>query len=190
MMKSELFRALALIQMLLATPFAADAVEIFVAKNGDDHNSGTQTLPLKTIVAARNKVRDLRSNGTLQGEGAIVSIRGGIYEWTEPLHLDKEDSGTTDSPVIYRAAPGEKVHLTGARRVVGFAPVSDTRILERIRPEARGHVHVADLRANGIEDLGTVATKGKTIGSSQKRVGKLSTSGCPIALFQSSKTSA
>jgi hypothetical protein len=163
MMKSELFRALALIQMLLATPFAADAVEIFVAKNGDDHNSGTQTLPLKTIVAARNKVRDLRSNGTLQGEGAIVSIRGGIYEWTEPLHLDKEDSGTTDSPVIYRAAPGEKVHLTGARRVVGFAPVSDTRILERIRPEARGHVHVADLRANGIEDLGTVATKGKTI---------------------------
>ena len=162
-MNCHIFTVLGLIQLLIAAPAGADALEVFISKKGNDRNPGTSELPLETIEAGRNKIRDLSSKGALPSDGAIVSIRGGIYELTAPLHLNSEDSGTTDSPIIYRAVPGEKVHLTGSRRVAGFSSITETSILERIPTEARAHVLVADLGENGIENLGTVATKGETI---------------------------
>ncbi len=138
-------------------------VELFVASNGHDQNPGTRESPFATCVAARNAIRNLRATGSLLSEGVIVSIRGGTYEFTEPLVLDRQDGGTNNAPIVYRAAPGEKVRLTGSRRIENFLPVAEARVLKKLAPNARGKVLVADLRASGVEDFGKVAAKGQRL---------------------------
>ncbi len=44
-----------------------------------------------------------------------VTIRGGPYELDEPLVFTREDSGTADRPVVWQAAPGEAVVISGGR---------------------------------------------------------------------------
>ena len=48
-----------------------------------------------------------------------VVLRGGTYYLDEPLEFGPEDSGRRDAPVVYAAAAGEKVVLSGGRRLTG-----------------------------------------------------------------------
>ena len=123
----------------------------YVATDGSDRNPGTRDKPFATLEAARDAVRKLKSRG-----GATVIIRGGVYQREKPLELNKQDSGRDGQPVTYRAAPGESVQLLGGKVVTGWKPVTDEAILARLDPKARGRVLQADLKAQGITDLGGV----------------------------------
>src|SRR6185437_6229771 len=48
-----------------------------------------------------------------------VILRGGTYYLDSPLEFGPEDSGTGNAPVVYAAAAGEKVVLSGGRRLEG-----------------------------------------------------------------------
>ena len=48
-----------------------------------------------------------------------VVLRGGTYYLDQPLEFGPEDSGTEKAPVVYAAAAGEKVVLSGGRRLAG-----------------------------------------------------------------------
>ncbi len=151
------------ISSLSATAWGNEATELYVAVDGNDQNSGTREQPFSTIARARDAIRSQRASGGLPTGGVTVWIRGGIYELHEPLVLDKQDSAEEDAPIVYRAMEGEKVQLTGSRQVSDFRSVTDESILTRLDVAARGHVLVADLRTNGVEDLGQVAAAGKRL---------------------------
>ena len=128
--------------------------EFFVATDGRDDAPGTQAQPVATLARARDLVRAARAAGKVAADGATVWVHGGRYELAQPLEFTAADSGRLIAPVVYRAAAGEAVTLSGARTVPAFAPVTDADVLARLVPAARGQVVQADLKALGLTELG------------------------------------
>jgi hypothetical protein len=89
-----------------------------------------------------------------------VNVLAGEYRLTEPVRLTREDSGTPEAPVVYRATEPGKAVFYGGARITGFEPVTDPAILARLPREAQGKVLRCDLRAQGIDDYGQLAVRG------------------------------
>src|SRR4051794_36948004 len=86
---------------LIVAP-AVSGAEIFVGVNGDDANAGTREKPVRTLEAARDKVRAMQP---LRG-GVEVVIASGTYRISKTFELDERDSGAGAIPVVWRAAEG------------------------------------------------------------------------------------
>lgn len=143
------------------TPLPEPAVRLYVSATGHDANPGTAQAPFASLARARDAVRALRAQGPLAAGGVEVEVGPGSYEQSLPLELNAQDSGSATAPVVFRAAPGAEVRLTGGRTVpsTAFQPVRDEQVLARLDPAARERVVVADLRGLGITELGTVPDK-------------------------------
>jgi len=106
-------------------PTASTATaDFFVSPKGNDRWSGRladpgdSDGPFATVARARQAVRALLP--TLDPRRTVrVVLRGGTYYLDEPLEFGSEDSGTEKAPVVYTAASGEKVVLSGGRRIAG-----------------------------------------------------------------------
>ncbi len=99
------------------------ALELYVSPAGQDDNPGTKSRPFATTTHARDAVRQIKK--TLK-EPVTVYIRGGTYYLDEPLVFTSEDSGTKQAPVVYTAADGETVVLSGGQRLqLNWKPYRD-----------------------------------------------------------------
>ncbi|KPK58090.1 MAG: hypothetical protein AMK73_09470 [Planctomycetes bacterium SM23_32] len=160
-MKVSARTALTLALLIVATAGAALAQrEFYVALDGDDAAPGTAGRPFGTLEAARDAIRALKADGALPEGGVTVWIGPGTYYRGGAFELAEQDSGTAAAPITYRAHERGQVRLVGGRAVAGFAPVSDPAALARLPAEAREHVVQADLRGQGIEDLGELERRG------------------------------
>jgi hypothetical protein len=107
-----------------ASAASPKAVEFFVAPEGNDRWSGRVPAPtagdgpFATIGRARDAVRAWRKE-QVQPARVRVVLRRGTYYLDQPLEFGPQDSGSKDAPVTYSAAEGEKVVLSGGRRLVG-----------------------------------------------------------------------
>ncbi len=96
-------------------------VFLTVALDGDDSNPGTEARPFKTLTRARDEVRTMNKN---MGADIVVQLRGGTYEIDKTLRFESRDSGNNDHNVIYRSYRGEKVSVSGGKRIVGWEQTS------------------------------------------------------------------
>lgn len=101
------FRLFAAAAALLVTGVCLRAAEFNVALNGNDANPGTAARPLRTIQRAADLARP----------GDTITVHSGVYrEWVNPPR-----GGTSDRRrIVYQAAPGELVEITGSDRVTGW----------------------------------------------------------------------
>ena len=137
----------------------APAREFFVAPDGSDAHPGTAAQPFATLNKARDAVRALKANGLPAG-GVAITLKRGEYPVRETLALMSEDSGTPESPIIYRSETIGASTLYGGVRLSGFTPVVDPAVLARLPEEARGHICQCDLRSLGITDYGELKVRG------------------------------
>lgn len=102
-------------------PRADAEVTFFVSPRGNDAWSGTLAVPntagtdgpFATLARARDAVRELKAQ---QPAGPVtVLVRGDKYYLDRTLILGPQDAGTRESPVTYRAYPGETPVLSGGR---------------------------------------------------------------------------
>jgi hypothetical protein len=108
-------------------------VVLYVSQEGNDAWSGRAASPLKndgpfaTIGRAQQAVRNIRK--THPQAAVRVTLRGGTYYLDSPLEFGPEDSGTEQTPVVYHAEAGEKVVLSGGRRLENgrWGEVNDRR---------------------------------------------------------------
>jgi len=98
--------------------FAAAGAEFYVAPDGKDANPGTAAAPFATLARARDAVHQKVAAGLTKD--ILVLIRGGTYQQAETLAFGSEDSGTERYSITYAAAPGDKVVLSGGRRITGW----------------------------------------------------------------------
>ncbi|MBW8014706.1 MAG: hypothetical protein FVQ82_00840 [Planctomycetes bacterium] len=134
------------------------AAEVFVSTNGKDTNSGSMPRPLATLSRARDKVRALKRSGV---KGPIaVTIMPGRYTVNRTLTLNREDSGSASSPVVYRAKEKGTVVFYGGQHLSGFKPVTDKSISQRLPAQARDKVLQCSLKALGIYDYGRLKVRG------------------------------
>jgi hypothetical protein len=94
--------------------------DYWVCPKGNDADPGTAERPFATLAQAQKAIRRQIAAGL--SKDLVVTIRGGTYELGETLAFGPEDSGTQQHSVTYRAQPGEKVVLSGGRRVTGWQP--------------------------------------------------------------------
>jgi hypothetical protein len=140
--------------ILSAVSCVSTAAEFTVAVGGNDANPGTEALPFATLERARDAIRQIKNKAPLPEGGVTVEVRGGTYQLTKPFQLSEADSGATNAPVVYRARSGEEVRLVGGRIVTGWTQVTNPAVLARLDEAARTNVWQADLKAQGVTDLG------------------------------------
>ena len=139
-----------------------------MATNGNDAWSGRLAQPnaeksdgpLASLQGARDRLRALRKAGGPAAPSHLVQVQGGTYVLAQQVAFSAEDSGTAAAPVVYRAAPGALVRLSGGREVANWHSVTDAAVLARLPEEVRTQVQVADLRAQGITDFGKLSVRG------------------------------
>lgn len=167
-------KATLLVTVLTAMMFSAscgdknnDAV-FHVSPTGNDSWSGTvqkadasgKDGPFATLERARDAVREIIATNGVSNGGATIMIHAGTYQLTSSLQLSGEDSGVQSKPVVWRAAPGETVVLSGGKRIDRFEPVSDPAIRSRLSEQAAQKVVQADLKSLGISDYGRIDPAG------------------------------
>ena len=117
--------------------------DFYVSISGNDSNNGTKDAPFLTIEKA---VETVRNTDKTNKNGITVCVEAGEYR-VSSLEFTKEDSGTAECPITYRAIGGEVV-LNGGVTLLpdDFKSVSEyPGISERLTPDAQENVVVADL---------------------------------------------
>ena len=139
-----------------------------VSPSGNDSWSGKLARPDKggsdgpflTPERALGAVRELRAYEKWPDGGVIVYLAEGTYELKKSLHIDAAASGRKDAPLLWRPVPGDRVRLTGGRRIANFRPVSDPEILKRLDIMHRREIMVTSLRLQNIRDYGAMKPRG------------------------------
>ncbi|NEW85260.1 MAG: DUF1565 domain-containing protein, partial [Mariniphaga sp.] len=107
-MKALKFRMLVLLILISSVAFA---IEYHVSVSGNDKNDGSALTPFKTINFAAQ----------LAVPGDVITVHTGTYR----ERIDPARGGENDSKrIVYRAAEGEKVVMTGSEPVKGWKKVS------------------------------------------------------------------
>jgi hypothetical protein len=132
----------------------AGATTVYVSPDGDDGLTGSIDAPLASLAGARDRVRQLRLQGKTVDE---VIFAGGTYWIDKPVSFEEADSGSSQTPIVYRAMPGKQVRFSGGAKVTGWSPLADQAVSDRLPLDNAGeHILVANLRAQGIVDYGEI----------------------------------
>jgi hypothetical protein len=102
--------------LLLVSAARAAGPSFHVAPTGNDAHDGSAAQPFATLDRARLAVRQHLAKQTGPGD-VIVELQGGTYELAAPVRFEAADSGREGAEVVYRAAPGAEVVLSGGRTV-------------------------------------------------------------------------
>ncbi|MEO0797268.1 MAG: right-handed parallel beta-helix repeat-containing protein [Verrucomicrobiota bacterium] len=139
--------------------FRSDALEIFVAQDGQRDAPGTIDKPITFLGAIDRASLVLKESGVPDG-GLTISLRGGIYPLTEPVILGREFKGTLGSLIRLQAYSGESVVFDGRVDVQSpdrFSPVTDANERAFLAASAVDDVRVVTVRDPAL--IGALSNK-------------------------------
>ena len=145
---------LSCVPALAETPAQEQKTEIAVycSPDGNDSAEGTLENPLASLEGARKKVQHIRKSNP--DTAVTVYFRGGKYRMSKTVVFDKNDSGTKNAPVTYKAYNDEVPEFTGAIAMTADDFVStNASEQQRLPEESRSYVSVADLRKLGVKSI-------------------------------------
>ena len=126
-----------------------EAVELYVAPNGNGANHGTKQKPFATLYQARDAIRKLKEEQGKLTKPIVVMVRGGMYYLDKPLIFTPTDSGTKDCPIIYQAYPDEKPVISGGNPIKGWKQDTGTLWSAEIPEVKAGDWYFYQLFADG-----------------------------------------
>lgn len=122
-------------------------ISVYVSPDGVDSNPGTISQPVKTLAAARDRLRKAEKSATRR-----MILRGGEFfvDGIEFNQLDGDGGG-----LVIESHVSERARLVNGKKVplASFTPVTDPAILDRLDPAARGKVlqlGLADAKISSI----------------------------------------
>src|SRR5215469_9118053 len=91
----------------------AETGTFYVSPQGDDKNVGSAASPFATLRRAQQAIREVK-----RGSAPIkVLVSEGTYYLETPLTFVPEDSGTNTAAVVFAASAGQRVTISGGRRL-------------------------------------------------------------------------
>ncbi len=122
--------------------------EFHVSPDGKDTNVGTREAPFASLRRARDAIRQLKAKGPLTHPVQVI-IADGLYQLSEPLVLEHQDSGAAGVPIIYTAAPGARPVFSGGRTIGNWTKGQAGVWMTKIGQVARGDWYFEQLFVNG-----------------------------------------
>lgn len=119
-----------------------ESIVLYVSSEGSDNNSGSSEAPFASLHAARDAIRNLHKplNSSVE-----VKVHSGTYYFDETLIL-----GSEDSAIEFRAAEGEKVTLSGGRKLdCKWEPYKDGIMMCKLPEVVDGKLDFSQLFVNG-----------------------------------------
>ena len=137
-------------------------LKIYVSLETDENRDGSLEHPYKTLTEARDAIRNIKKSGAYPAGGISVNVRGGNYFITESFELTSEDSGEDGAPITWCVYPGEEVKLIGGAEIKlsECQPVTDSRILSKIKYPVEGKLYEINLNEKGISGYGDLYVTG------------------------------
>ena len=122
--------------------------DIFISTKGSDRNFGTYDSPLFSLQRARDLIRKLRADGTIDsGTKITVNIREGEYYINNTLEFNENDSGSKNNPIILSAYNGEEVRLIGAVKIpLRCIKENRNEVPHILHEKYRDDIKIVDLR--------------------------------------------
>tara|TARA_R110002050_G_scaffold70899_4_gene152687 strand:+ start:10847 stop:12967 length:2121 start_codon:yes stop_codon:yes gene_type:complete len=114
-----------LLFFLFASNLNAFSITIYISPSGSDTNQGTIEKPVASLEAACLLARNMRKSGALS-EPVEVIIETGTYVLGKPFFLTPEDSGTEDSPLVFKGNREDQPVFSGGISLPDFEKVSDS----------------------------------------------------------------
>ena len=112
-------RALYVIFLVFFMPLTAQELNFYVSTNGNDGSDGkTPQTAFLTIEKAQQAVRAAKEGKNFTSVN--VYIKGGDYQPGKPIVLKPEDSGSERMQITYQSLPGEKVQISGGKKITGW----------------------------------------------------------------------
>lgn len=142
------------ISFLFLATIAASAfadIQLHVAMNGSDANTGSQSKPFASITKARDTIRSIKSSADWTDQPIVVWIHGGHYTLPSTIAFTEQDSGTERSPITYRNVDGEKVTLCGGLKLTESNLVADESLLNHLTSSVRPFVKIYKIEIEGSE---------------------------------------
>lgn len=81
-------------------------------QKGRDAYDGSLKYPFRNLAYAKEAVKEYKQQKGQTGD-IVIYLRGGEYNFSEPLNFDESDSGLNGYKVIWAAYPGEEVIMNG-----------------------------------------------------------------------------
>jgi hypothetical protein len=128
-------------------PIMEPGVVFYVLSTETDGDAHPGAGTFRTLEAARDAIRRLKAERGLPTGGVHVVLMAGRHHRTETFVLQRQDSGTLEKPIVYRAESGERVIISGGTPLdtQQFQLVRHLELLARLHPQARGRVVSLDL---------------------------------------------
>ena len=122
-----------------------------VSVSGSDRNPGTTAAPFATLARAQEALRAYKKTGA---GPLVVEVKQGDYALERPLVFTPRDSGTEQSPIVFAAAPGERVTLFGSRTLDGrWNPFRDGILMCDLPAVRNGGLRFTQLFVNGRRQI-------------------------------------
>lgn len=146
----------------------ARRLRLYVSPRGDDRSNGRAAAagrkPGHGPFASLGHALAVAAQSVAAKPGrqadVVVALLAGDHRLARGIVLDGASWGPGDVRLRITSAGKRKARLLGGARLVDFRPVSDPAVLARLPEAARAQVVEADLRAHGIEDFGTLRSRG------------------------------
>lgn len=116
---------LALVSFVAPVRAQRSSTSLYVAPGGSDSWSGRiprptpdrSDGPLASLRGARDAVRRLHASAASPRDTVRVVFASGTYRMVDPVVFGPDDGGTEMAPVVYEAAPGADVVLSGGKTI-------------------------------------------------------------------------
>ena len=122
-MKIQLAVSIA-VTMLISGQDLSLAQKFYLSPQGNNSNPGTKEKPLADLQGALHKTREYRMSTNVSQPVEIIALEG-EYFMLSPLMLKSDDSGTENSPLIFKAEDGTKAVFRGGVKLEGFEKVNE-----------------------------------------------------------------
>ena len=125
-----------------------EILHVYVSPSGNDLNPGTAVQPVASLTGARNVIRALRAQKTVN-DTIFVELLPGEYFMDRALLLSPMDAGSKQSPVVFRGQPDARTVLYGGKETDRFEVVHPGLWRVYIPEVARYGLYFEQLYING-----------------------------------------
>ncbi len=132
---------------------------LVIANHLDSASGVTRFATLEGALARLKEILN-SANGRLPEGGVIIHLLSGTHRLEAPIRLTRAESGSEVVPIFLMGPADKSAVISGGRVLSRPSTIRDPLVLQRLPVRSRKSVVQYDLRAEGVDDFGSMIRRG------------------------------